>query len=143
MDKYSRGHAIEDAKASRINKLYVTRILPLNLRRTSNCSIKLCSTYFGSMPNGISATPSLPKAPVSPKPPNTKSPATKVKDPLAAVITNMKSRSKGRPTKRKTLIADIRSQKLGLSEVQIGDLIDKLQAQGKIVVTDNAITYKL
>ena len=94
-------------------------------------------------PNGISPTPSLPKAPVSPKPPNTKLPATKVKDPLAAVIKNMKSRSKGRPTKRKTLIADIRSQKLGLSEVQIGDLIDKLQAQGKIVVTDNAITYKL
>jgi len=70
-------------------------------------------------------------------------PTTKTKDPLAAVIKNMKSRSKGRPTKRKALIADIKSQKLGLSEIQISDLIAELQAQGKIVITNTEITYKL
>ena len=89
-------------------------------------------------PAGISGKPPLPKTPTVTKPP-----ATKSKDPLTAVIKNMKARSKGRPTKLKALTADIKSQKLGLSDAQISDLIEKLRAQGKIVVTDTQITYKL
>ena len=94
-------------------------------------------------PNGNSVSPSLPNVPTPPKQPAKKPPVTKAEDPLAALIKNLKSRSKGRPTKLKALAADIRSQKLGLSEAQISDLIEKLQAQGKIVVTDTQITYKL
>ena len=51
--KAATSHLEIEAKASRKNKLCVKRILPLKLRRTSNCSIKLCSTYFGSMPTRI------------------------------------------------------------------------------------------
>jgi hypothetical protein len=77
--------------------------------------------------------------PLAPK----KKPALKSKDPLLAVVKNLKSRSKGRPQKVKKLIADIKSQKLGLSDKEILDLIETLRTQGKLVVDSTKVTYNL
>ena len=77
--------------------------------------------------------------PLAPK----KKPAPKSKDPLLAVVKNLKSRSKGRPQKVKKLIADIKSQKLGLSDTEILDLIETLRTQGKLVVDSTKVTYNL
>lgn len=83
-----------------------------------------------------------PKQPTGP--PKTKTPsATKAKDPLSLLITNLKARSKGRPTTLKSLTADIKSQKLGKTDAEVTDLIEKLKAQGKLVVAGSKVTYKL
>ena len=78
------------------------------------------------------------------EPPKTKTPSVaKAKDPLSLLIMNLKTRSKGRPTTLKSLTADIKSQKLGKTDADVTDLIEKLKAQGKLVVVGSKITYKL
>ena len=91
-------------------------------------------------PNGTgSKQPASATTSVSPK----KVPAAKADDPLALLTKNLTARAKGRPTKISTLTADIKSQKFGLTDSGIHDLIEKLKAQGKIVITGTKVTYKL
>ena len=81
-------------------------------------------------PGPVAATPKKPPAP-------------KGKDPLSLLVANLKSRSKGKPTKIQTLAADIKSQKLGLNDTEVSELIEKLKTQGKIIVAGTKVTYKL
>ena len=75
---------------------------------------------------------------------NAKKPAAaKLSDPLCVLVANLKSRGKGKPAKLQTLAADIKSQKLGRTEAEVAELIEKLKVQGKIVVAGTKVTYKL
>ena len=75
---------------------------------------------------------------------NAKKPAAaKLSDPLSVLVANLKSRGKGKPAKLQTLAADIKSQKLGRTEAEVAELIEKLKVQGKIVVAGTKVTYKL
>jgi hypothetical protein len=89
-------------------------------------------------PNG--AVKSKPEA----EPPKPKAPTpAKAKDPLSLLVANLKTRSKGRPTTLKALTADITSQKLARTDADVSDLIEKLKAQGKLIVAGTKVTYKL
>jgi hypothetical protein len=69
--------------------------------------------------------------------------AAKPNDPLSLLVANLKSRGKGKPAKLQTLAADIKSQKLGRTDADVAELIEKLKVQGKIVVAGTKVTYKL
>jgi hypothetical protein len=89
-------------------------------------------------PNGtaiksLSAVVANPKRPAAAKP----------KDPLSILVANLKSRGKGKPAKLQSLAADIKSQKLGRTDAEVTELVEKLKVQGKIVVAGTKVTYKL
>ena len=91
-------------------------------------------------PNGTdSKQPASAPTLVNPKKPT----VAKVAGPLELLTKNLKARTKDRPTKISNLTADIKSQKFGLTDSGIHDLIEKLKAQGKVVVTGTKVTYTL
>jgi hypothetical protein len=85
---------------------------------------------------GIKSTAAMPANPKKPA-------AAKPNDSLSVLVANLTSRGKGKPAKLQTLAADIKSQKLGRTDVEVTALIEKLKAQGTILVTGTKVTYKL
>jgi hypothetical protein len=84
-----------------------------------------------------------PKQPATPVAKVRQPAAPKKKDPVSLLIANLKGRSRGKPTTLKALSADIKSQQLGRSDAEVSELIEKLKAQGKLVVTGTKVAYKL
>lgn len=65
-------------------------------------------------------------------------------DRVNLILTNLDQRGKARPSTLKTLQGTIRSLfPKGISDAEISDLITKLKATGKVVVTADKVTYKL
>ncbi|KAA1194344.1 HNH endonuclease [Pseudohalioglobus sediminis] len=80
--------------------------------------------------------------------PKTKAPSTKISnlsnETLDAIVKNLKSRGNARPRKVKTLSSTIKSlPQLKLNDQQVKSVIEHLSSTGKIVVTDEKVTYKL
>lgn len=71
--------------------------------------------------------------------------ATKPKaDRLNQVLANLEQRGKAKPATLKALQGTIRSLfPKGITEAEISDLLTKLQATGKVIVTVTKVTYKL
>lgn len=72
-----------------------------------------------------------------------KAPTAPTKDALAVVVKDLKGRGKSKPLRVKTLTSTIKALPLGLSDREVQALIDKLIAQGKIVVSGTKVAYKL
>lgn len=121
---------------------------------------KSVNTLFGSMslkekfqvvlnqkgqfkcPNGVNAvkpasTPKkdVPKVSMSPK---------AKEERVNLILTNLEQRGKARPSTLKTLQGTVRSLfPKGITDAEISELVRKLQATGKVIVTVTKVTYKL
>lgn len=88
-----------------------------------------------------------PVAPVvkTPQPTATAKVTPKEDENFNLAVTDLKKRGNARPKKLKTLASTISAiPKLkGLNESQISAVIKKLEAQGKIVITGEKVSYKL
>lgn len=88
-------------------------------------------------PNGAGAA----KSPVKPQPGST---TTGDVDRLGMILANLKQRGHARPRKRKTLSSTVASLfPKGLSEAELTALIHELEASGRVVITDDNVTYAL
>ena len=92
-------------------------------------------------PNGGGAS----KAAPAPKTKKAKKKAPKKDDDsLSLVIADLKKRGLARPRKIKTLTSTIVALfPNGLSESEVNALIQQMQSEGKIKITDNKVTYEL
>ena len=93
-------------------------------------------------PNGVNAvkpasTPKkdVPKVSMSPK---------AKEERVNLILTNLEQRGKARPSTLKTLQGTVRSLfPKGITDAEISELVRKLQATGKVIVTVTKVTYKL
>ncbi len=92
-------------------------------------------------PNGCDASKvaSKPKAKTT-----TPTAQTQPDDKFSLVVANLKQRGHSRPRKLKTLSSTIASLfPKGLSEVELNTLVKQLESTGKVIITDNNVTYAL
>lgn len=92
-------------------------------------------------PNGSSSA----KSAFQPKTQSQASNNAKTKeDRFILVVANLKQRGNSRPRKLKTLASSINSLfPNGLSEPELSALLKQLESTGKIIVTNNNVTYAL
>lgn len=64
-------------------------------------------------------------------------------DQFELVVENLKNRKSARPTSLKTLASTIRSLKKGISDHEVGAVIEQLKSSGKIPLSGNKVTYTL
>lgn len=92
-------------------------------------------------PNGAGSTKVATQTKVTPKAPAA---AKSKEDKLALVVANLKRRGNSKPRTLKTLTSTVASLfPKGLSEAELISLLQQLQSKGKVVVSENKITYAL
>lgn len=98
-------------------------------------------------PNGVGNTPKPAKKTKAPTkaavkaPPNHGNALKPKEDRVALVLTNLKKMGKARPRKHKTLTSTVASLFRGISPSELDDLLKKIQATGKVVVSEGKVTY--
>lgn len=92
-------------------------------------------------PNGAGSA----KAPAKAQPAaNSTSTAKPKQDKFSLVVANLKQRGNSRPRKLKTLTSTVTSLfPGGLADAELKSLLHQLQSSGKVIVTDNNVTYAL
>ena len=86
-------------------------------------------------PNGAGALKTKPKPTATSKPKD---------DKFGLVVANLKQRGISKPRTLKTLSSTVASLfPQGLSEAELKSLLHQLQTTGKVIVTDNKVTYAL
>ena len=74
----------------------------------------------------------------------TSSTATVKTDKFTLIVANLKQRGNSKPRTLKTLTSTIVSLfPKGLSQAELAELIKQLQLSGKVIVTENKVTYAL
>jgi len=104
-------------------------------------------------PNGAGSVKAVaqPKANLKPNPkpnpttvPKTPAAAKSKEDKLALVVANLKQRGNSKPRTLKTLTSSIASLfSKDLPEAEIIALVQQLQSKGKVIMSENKITYAL
>lgn len=100
-------------------------------------------------PNGAGSAKAVaqPKANPNPKPttaPKAPAAAKSKEDKLALVVANLKQRGNSKPRTLKTLTSTIASLfSKDLPEAEIIALVQQLQSKGKVIMSENKITYAL
>ncbi|MFN4263332.1 MAG: HNH endonuclease [Thioalkalivibrionaceae bacterium] len=86
-------------------------------------------------PNGAGAVQTKPKPTATSKPQD---------DKFGLVVANLKQRGNSKPRTLKTLSSTVASLfPKGLPEAELKSLLHQLQTTGKVIVTDNKVTYAL
>lgn len=86
-------------------------------------------------PNGVGAVKQKSKPAATPKAKD---------DKLSLVVANLKQRGNSKPRTLKTLTSTVASLfPQGLSEAELESLLQQLQTSGKLIVTNNKVTYAL
>ena len=96
-------------------------------------------------PNGVGAIKTTTKiqTPTATKP-KIASPSTQQEDKMSLIITNLIQRGNSKPRTIKTLTSTIKTLfPKGLKNNELNSLIQQLETQGKIIIIEDKVTYKL
>lgn len=106
--------------------------------RCPNGSDSVKTTTPSKAPSAITSLATSKAAPKAPAVAETKD------DRLAFVAANLKLRGNSKPRSLKTLTSTVASlYPKGISKAELASLLQQLQATGRIIVTENKVTYAL